>query len=242
MAIQEAILPFKGKMDFLLDEYFVTYKPKDVVSGDFYWIQQVQNKIILAVADCTGHGVPGAFMTLIGRVLLDKIIRAEHIYLPSEILARLDIEVMNVLKQKYTKNNTNGMDLAIITLEKQENEQTKIVFSGAKNNLLILEGDTLEEIKGVRRSIGGEQNTQIAFMDIERIVRKGGIIYAGSDGLVDQNDKKRRPIGSAKLKKFILQNASLSLNQQQSALESLLLKQLEGTTQRDDILFMGIRV
>lgn len=241
MTIQEAILPFKGKLDTLLKEYFVFYKPKDIVSGDFYWLQAIEDKIMVAIVDCTGHGVPGAFMTLIGSVLLDKIVCSAHITSPAVILEKLHQEVVGVLKQKYTTNNS-GMDLAIISLEKEGTEQTKIVFSGAKNNLMLLTANKIEEIKGVRRSIGGEQNLEISFVNETRTVHNGSIIYVGTDGLQDQNDKKRKPIGTYRLKEILRQICDLPLAQQKEELERILQKQLEGTTQRDDILFMGFRV
>ena len=131
--IQQAVLPYQEKMDELLKKYFVINLPKDVVSGDFFWLNEAEGKTILIVADCTGHGVPGAFMTLIGVNLLDKIIRVWGITDPASILTRLHEEVQIVLRQQET-GNRDGMDMVAITLEQQENK-TLLTFSGAKNNL-----------------------------------------------------------------------------------------------------------
>jgi hypothetical protein len=129
--IQNAILPYQEKLNDLLQDYFIIYHPKDVVSGDFYWLNKVNQSTILIVADCTGHGVPGAFMTLIGNTLLDKIIRVWQILSPAEILSRLHEEVRIVLRQAETGNN-NGMDMAVINLEPLTKTQFKITYCGAK--------------------------------------------------------------------------------------------------------------
>jgi ligand-binding sensor domain-containing protein/serine phosphatase RsbU (regulator of sigma subunit)/GAF domain-containing protein len=244
--IQQAILPYRTKMDELLKDYFIIYKPKDGVSGDFYWLNQIQNKTMLVVADCTGHGVPGAFMTLIGNTLLDKIIKVGQITNPANVLNRLHQEIQIILRQKESKNNSNGMDVVVLCMEKMEDDKTKIVFCGAKNPIYYISAtDTDQKInilEGDRKSIGGEQNENISFTNQEIILTKNSLIYLGSDGLIDQNNPKRKTFGAKKLMQLLEDNADLSLSKQQALLEIALDMHQQGTEQRDDILFMGIKM
>jgi serine phosphatase RsbU (regulator of sigma subunit) len=147
ISIQTAVLPYKQKLDDLLKEYFVIYKPKDMVSGDFYWLNKIHHKIYLAAVDCTGHGVPGAFMSLIANNLLDKIIRVWDIYSPEEILERMHQEVQIVLRQNETDNNS-GMDMGILVMERNENG-AKILFAGARRPMyyILPQSNEVEELK-----------------------------------------------------------------------------------------------
>lgn len=241
--IQQAILPYQEKMDMLLKDYFVIYKPKDVVSGDFYWLNEHEHKTILLVADCTGHGVPGAFMTLIANTLVDKIVRVWDITSPAKILTRLHEEVRTVLRQDETQNN-NGLDASLITIEKLNTKEYQIVFAGAKNDIYYIPVNSTEvlELKGTRKAIGGIQNEDKEFENQEFIFTKNTHIYLGSDGLVDQNNIKRKKIGAKKLKRRLLANIKLSMQAQGEELEKLLKEYMIGTLQRDDILWMGIRL
>ena len=238
-AIQEAVLPYRAKLNRLLENYFIINQPKDVVSGDFYWLNEVNGKVILVVADCTGHGIPGAFMTLIGANLLDKIIQIQQITQPNEILNRLHEEVTAVLKQRYTTNN-KGMDATVISLEKK-NGQTTIQFSGAKNNLFYYTGD-LYELRGDRKSIGGIQDERIGFTNQQLTLPTGGMLYLGSDGLEDQNNHTRKKFGRKRLQALLSYVATLPVGDQKTKIEETLKYFMQDTEQRDDILWMGIRV
>ena len=238
--IQEAILPYEGKFADYFADYFIINRPKDVVSGDFYWFKESQERIILVVADCTGHGVPGAFMTLIGANLLDKIVSMEGIYHPDLILEALHKEIQYFLKQKHTQNN-NGMDAVVITLEKQS-DYKKLNFAGAKNNLLLWSGNELQELKGTRKSIGGIQNEEKRFENQEVILQEGDLLYLGSDGLEDQNNAKRKKFGKKKIQSIIQENYHISLSEQKQKFTEALQQHMEGELQRDDILWMGIKI
>ena len=238
--IQEAILPYEGKFGEYFAEYFIINRPKDVVSGDFYWFKESQDRIILVVADCTGHGVPGAFMTLIGANLLDKIVDLEGITYPDLILEALHKEIQYFLKQEHTQNN-NGMDAVVITLEKQS-DYKKLSFAGAKNNLLLWSNNELKELKGTRKSIGGIQNEAIRFENQEMLLRKGDLLYLGSDGLEDQNDIKRKKFGRNRIKTLIKEVYQNNLNEQKESFEKSLAKHMQNELQRDDILWMGVKI
>ncbi len=242
LSIQQVILPYQEEMDKLLKDYFVMYRPKDVVSGDFYWLNQIGAQTILVVADCTGHGVQGAFMTLIGANLLDKIIRLRQNLDPASILEELHNEIQIFLKQKYT-NNLNGMDAIVVSFVSNQ-EETQLTFAGAKNNLLYFDkGDNmLKCLKATRKGIGGYQNENTIFENQSISLKKGSILYIGSDGLIDQNNKKRVRLGNKKVQEVILDNIDKTMAQQKQALETLLVDYIEGTEQRDDILYMGIRL
>lgn len=238
--IQEAILPDKKALQELIEEYFIINHPKDVVSGDFYWLAKIEGKLILVVADCTGHGVPGAFMTLIGTSLLDKIIKLERLLHPDSILEALHSEVSFALKQNYSENNY-GMDMCIISLEQQAN-QHKLIFAGAKNDILIWTKNGLKELRGTRKAIGGIQNKNKKFENQEVILEQGDLIYLGSDGLEDQNDVHRKKFGKNRIKEIINETYHLPLKEQQKRFDLALTKHMKNTTQRDDILWMGIKI
>ena len=237
--IQEAVLPYQTKLDHLLENYFIINQPKDVVSGDFYWLNEINGKVILVVADCTGHGIPGAFMTLIGANLLDKIIRIRQVTQPNDILNQLHEEVQAVLKQHYTTNN-KGMDASVVSLEKK-NGQTIIQFSGAKNNFYYY-SDGLYELKGDRKSIGGIQDESIRFTNQQLTLPAGGMLYLGSDGLEDQNNRERKKFGRKRLQVLLSNIATLPVDDQKTKIEKTLEHYMQDTEQRDDILWMGIQV
>ncbi|MCU0437415.1 MAG: tetratricopeptide repeat protein [Raineya sp.] len=251
--IQTAMLPFEERISASLKEYFILFKPKDIVSGDFYWFQdtgiksfalegsqQEGDKIILAVADCTGHGVPGAFMSMIGNELLNQIVNIRNITQPSEILHKLHIGIRNALKQE-TSDSRDGMDIVICTIDKK----TKVLeFAGAKNPLYYVQDGVLNEIKGDKMSIGGEQ------MGLERIFANHTIsldspitIYLCSDGYQDQ-------FGGENNKKFLARNlrtlfekiSDKPINEQKNILDNILEKWMGNEKQTDDILIFGARI
>lgn len=246
-SIQQAILPFQNELNQLLKEYFVIYQPKDVVSGDFYWISKnVQNKVsktFIAAVDCTGHGVPGAFMSLIGHMLLDKIINILQITDPAQVLTVLNEEVQKTLRQQEMRNDA-GMDMVIISLEKTTAQQTLVTFAGAKNPLLYLSqgAKKIQMLKGTRKSIGGQAQNHLTFDNQIITLESGSRIYLGSDGLGDQNNVKRKRYGMQRIIKLLEENHDLDLSKQKTALLEDLGKHMEGTEQRDDILMIGVKL
>lgn len=241
--IQETMLPHPQKLDELLKDYFIIYRPKDKVSGDFYWLNQVEQQTILVVADCTGHGIPGAFMTMIGKTLLDKIISTERITDPVSILDALHIEIQAVLRQEETQD-INGMDAGVVRLTHTNNQQVALTFAGAKNSLLYLpKGESLLcELQGARKSLGGIQNKSKQFVNHSLLLPSGSLIYLGSDGLQDQNDENRKKFGKNRLLTLLNQIADLPLTTQKDTIEKALDTQMINTNQRDDILWLGVRL
>ena len=135
--IQEAILPTQEHLSNLLGNFFLVFMPKDIVSGDFYWIDKKDEYIFLAVADCTGHGVPGAFMSLVGNNMLNEIVREEQEYEPERILKRLNERIRLALRQEEDANR-DGMDIGICRFKQLPNGKTEMAFAGAKRPLYVV--------------------------------------------------------------------------------------------------------
>lgn len=242
--IQKAILPFQERMEKHLHDFFVLYRPKDIVSGDFYWLHQNSNgKVFLAVVDCTGHGVPGAFMSMISYMILDKLVIVDQLDDPAEILNRCHKSVLNVLEGSQNPGEY-GMDVALLIIDPINNNQTKVTFSGAKRPLLYVPAGakSLQEVRGNRRSIGGFHRYSFHFSNHELTLEKGTLIYLGTDGFSDQNNADRKKYGKQQLKEFLRNIAPKPLIQQKEMLERELDNHMFGTVQRDDILLIGFRV
>ncbi|WP_027000041.1 PP2C family protein-serine/threonine phosphatase [Eisenibacter elegans] len=220
--IQEAILPVirKGKLGWIAGQ-FVYYQPKDIVSGDFYWESRVQAEgkfyHFIAVVDCTGHGVPGAFMSLIGYSLLNELVNEQKIYDPSEILSELHARVFTRLKQYNVDANNDGMDLCLLRIE-DRNEQPVAVFAGAKRPLILVREHKAQVFKGTRRSIGGMVIEGKDFANEEFILEPSDMIYLTTDGYVDTPNLERKNYGTQKLLYFLENIAHLPVEEQRDAL------------------------
>ena len=237
--IQRAILPVKNQIANLF-ESFIIYKPKDIVSGDFYWFANVENTAYLAAVDCTGHGVPGAFMSMIGNSLLNEIVLEKREKEPAKILSLLNEKVIEALRQNET-DNSDGMDVCFISIDLKTNN---VKFSGAKRPLFIYRKDDkiLDEIKGDRISIGGKNNNETGFNNHLISLKSGDILYLSSDGLTDQNNHERKRFGSKNLKNVILSNITLSMTEQKEIIEKELSNFQQEEEQRDDITLIGLKI
>lgn len=241
--IQKAILPGEEKLRELLKNYFIISKPRDIVSGDFYWVSRVEGRLLLAAVDCTGHGVPGALLSMIGNMLLDEIVNKNRILDPATILENLHIHVRKLLKQESEYfHSTDGMEVCLCILEPGKG---KLTFAGAKRPLYLLRVDdsNLVEIKGDRRPIGGRQREEVrTFTDREISVKTGDMIYLSSDGFADQHNRRGRSFGTKRLKELLESYASLSMEKQKERLLKELQKHQGEEDQRDDILLIGVKI
>lgn len=249
--IQVAILPKKDSFEKIFEDYFIFYKPRDVVSGDFYWAYRAEDYDFVVVADSTGHGVPGAFTSMIGHIQLDKIVGTQRIYEPQHILENLHENINTVLKQD-DKNVHVGIDMALIRKRRTANGKVSIKFAGAKRPLCFIdENGKLQQLDANRHSIGGKERgsakranngNSSRFASKEISIAKGTKLYAFTDGYADQNNMGIIKFGSKKLYDLLEENADKPMSQQKEILEETLKAHMLGVKQRDDILIMGFKV
>lgn len=239
--IQRTILPSKKDMDEVLEDYFVLYKPKDIVSGDFYWFAKTVNKAFLAVVDCTGHGVPGAFMSLIGYNLLNQIVLGKHVHRPGEILSELHREIRSTLKQdKDETENKDGMDVSLLVFDRYGEG---IEYAGAFRPLYWWKGNDLHVIDGDKMSIGGEQlEEERIFTNHEFEVETDHILYMFSDGLPDQfGGPEHKKFSTKRLRQLIAQNHHESMSVQRALFNIVWKEWKADLEQTDDVTMIGIR-
>lgn len=238
--IQSVILPGERRFKRIFKEHFLLYKPKDFVSGDFFWIEQYENKIFVAVIDCTGHGVPGAFMSLIGTMQLNQIVSKTQE--PSKILDNLHIEIKKALKQDIY-NNDDGMDVCLCSIEHlEEINRYKVIFAGAKRPLYYVSENVLHQLKGTRKTIGGKGKNEKPFEQEEIWLNEGDALYLTTDGYVDQASPRNKKIGTMQLLTWIEQITSQPMDKQGEFLKEELKRHQQYIEQRDDITLMGIRL
>ncbi len=236
--IQSAILPLDEVFEKYFDDYFILFKPRDIVSGDFYWINIKNDKIILSVVDCTGHGVPGAFMSILGYETLNTIVLGMGITEPAKILEYQDKLIKKALKRQQTETK-DGMEMSVSVIDRKKNI---ITFAGARHPLVYIKNHKLMEIPGTKRGIGEELDIPFVQHTIE--IDHPLWIYLFSDGYKDQFG------GGAKMRKFmkkyfyekLLQIHSLSGEQQKKHLEQTLIQWMKGYQQTDDILVLGVYI
>lgn len=236
--IQQAILPSHKEVDQFLPESFVLYKPKDVVSGDFYWVAKKNNKIHIAAIDCTGHGVPGAFMSMIGNTLLNEIVNEKGITKPSEILVQLREGIIKLLKQTGTHGeNQDGMDISLCVLD-----GLKLEYAGANNPLWIFRKNEISVTKADKQPIGISYGDPKPFTNHSFELEKGDCIYIFSDGFADQFNDSGKKMMTSKFKETLLGIQRMAMPEQKIFLDNFL-EQWKGTNeQTDDILVIGVRI
>lgn len=244
--IQQAMLPTSVEMQQVFPENFVFFRPRELVSGDFYWVKQLQTsakqRIVVAV-DCTGHGVPGAFMSMIAHDLLNQIILEKEMTTPHLILQELNQGVRVALNQDVTQNR-DGMDAGILVWD---TAQGLLHFGGAKHNLFYIIGSNQVEIAGTKRSIGGLQLSKAPEFITHTIsinsLAKPLICYLFSDGYADQfGGEFGKKLGSKKLKELLTSIAFLPMPQQAEKLETFMNQWQNNEAQVDDMLVLGIKI
>ena len=240
--IQEAILP-PNKMWFdILPNSFVLYNPKDILSGDFYWLEQTEDYIFLAAADCTGHGVPGALMSIVNYNLVNKAVLEKNLTLPGEILDSVNYYLTHSLHQSYNESSIkDGMDITLLSINKKTNE---IYFAGANNPIYIISDGILKETKGNKYPVGAfiEDNIQ-KFTSTKLEVKPGDIIYLFTDGFADQfGGPKGKKFKYKQFTELLLNNHSLPLNKQSILLQQQFTHWKGDLEQVDDVCVIGIRI
>ncbi|MFD1552440.1 hypothetical protein DNU06_10585 [Putridiphycobacter roseus] len=231
--IQDAILPLEGEMKKWLPKSFILYRPKDIVSGDFYWFSKKGKELIVVCADCTGHGVPGAFMSMIGSDRLNIIVNERKITSPGLILAELNRAIKNTLKQSAQGNSTrDGMDAAICTINTETNELT---YAGAHRGLWIVEEEAFREIKATKTAIAGFTPDEQIYEEHKMAVAPGMKFYLTTDGYADQfGGPRSKKYMVKKFKQFIMKISHKEHDAQQEALEKELLNWMEQADKKHD--------
>ncbi len=239
--IQTAILPNSNQIATSLESSFVFFKPKDIVSGDFYWLEKVNGKILFAAADCTGHGVPGAFMSIIGHNGLNKIVKEEGITAPNVILERLDEFVSNTIQGNEDMGVRDGMDIALCSLD---TKNMKLEYSGAFNPLYLVRDSELNITKANRRPIGGYIGEELPpFINHEIEVKKGDSIYIFSDGYADQfGGPQQKKFTYKRFRDLFVESNEKNMDEQKRILESKIDEWKGEIEQIDDIVVFGVKV
>jgi serine phosphatase RsbU (regulator of sigma subunit) len=260
--IQLAMLPFKERIENQIDNdnFFIFYKPKDIVSGDFYFFETIdlpsqiaqqynaiehKQAVVLAVVDCTGHGVPGAFMSMIANQLLYEIIIKNEIILPNKVLENLNKEVKRCLRQDQNKSH-DGMDISLVIYFPTQEEKFQLLYSGAMNPIYLIHQQELTEMKATKKFIGGYSNPiNIAFNLEERKLEKHTNLYLLSDGYADQfGGKDKRKFMSKNLKNLLVEVSEKEMMVQHQILSRTIedFRREGNEKQIDDMTILGVRI
>ena len=243
--IQDAILPLEDEMKKWLPNSFVFYRPKDIVSGDFYWFAENKGKLIVVCADCTGHGVPGAFMSMIGSDRLNIIVNERGVTEPGKILSELNRAIKKSLKQKSGEDSTkDGMDAAICTIDLKSKTLT---YAGAHRPLWIIQNSELSEIKATKHAVAGFTPDNQVFEEHILEISEGMKFYMSTDGYADQfGGEKGKKYMVRKMKKMIIGISENSYQSQHVLLENEILGWMNNYqdehSQVDDICVMGFEL
>lgn len=252
-SIQNAILPSLTAMHQAFNDMFVLYLPKDIVSGDFYWYTSVKTSNntpyapanstvdVIAAVDCTGHGVPGAFMSLVGYTLLNQTINTPEVNTPADVIGYMHKELVNTLNKKKDEVVINdGMDMSVCAIDRHN---MKLVFAGANHALYHIRKGELNTIKGDKQAIGVQSvDTFKPYTNNEIGLQKGDVIYMFSDGFADQfGGDKGKKYRSAHMKEFLLSMQGDSMEKQKDKLYNEFTAWKGNNEQVDDVLVIGIR-
>jgi tetratricopeptide (TPR) repeat protein len=244
LRIQQAIMPSESEIRAFFPESFVFFSPRDIVSGDFYWFADKGDKQIVAVADCTGHGVSGAFMTMIANNMLDHIVHEQEVHYPEQILNLMPDLLEKTLSHSQNKV-TDGMDIAIMTICRRNGNTEKVMYAGAMNPLYFVKNGELTEIKADKIPIGGGRPKAHFCYQRHEIEPPFDdcTFYLTTDGYQDQfGGEKRRKMMVARLKQQLIDAAHLPLNDQKQHLYQFFHHWKGAEKQTDDVLVLGLRV
>lgn len=239
--IQRAIFPKENIITPLFNDHFIFFRPKDVVSGDFYWVENKEDKIIFSVSDCTGHGVPGAFMSMMGNGLLNEIVNQQHIEEPDEILNHLRDGIIHGLKQSDDIDSfQDGMEIGLCVLNKKTNI---LSFSGAYNSLYHFSNKKFTEYQGDKQGIGYERGMNTSFTKHTITVQSNDCIYLFTDGFADQKGGvDKRKFYYKPFKELIASIHHLPMAEQGEILTKVFNEWKGNGEQIDDVLVMGVRI
>jgi len=237
--MQQALLPSEDYFKSIVPDSFIFFKPKDIVSGDFYWITKKDGKIFVVAADCTGHGVPGALMSMIGVELLNKIILDQNILNPAEILEILARGISRTFRNQSDSKDLlmDGIDIGLCAIDEHRAE---LQYSGAFFPLYLIRDNKLTEIKGDRFSAGARH--QVSFTNNSMIILPGDIMYLFSDGYSDQfGGPANKKFMYRRFRHLLLTIHKFPLEEQKSIINDSIEVWKNGHDQVDDMIVIGIR-
>lgn len=238
--IQRSILPDEALLKNDLSDHFIFFKPRDIVSGDFYWFKKVRNYLVITAADCTGHGVPGAFMSMLGVSFLNEIVSKSKFDSSDLILNRLRDKIKNALKQKgEIGENKDGMDMALCVINLETKE---LQFSGAYNPLYIIRNGEMIQIKADRQPIAVYLAEKPFTLNTHQL-EDGDCLYMFSDGFPDQfGGEKERKFMTKRFKQMLVDNHLLPFEEQKNILDKTFTDWKNGYDQMDDVIVIGLKV
>ena len=235
--IQTAILPSMELFSHMV-EHFVVFKPRDIVSGDFYWAEEIDGKYLIVTADCTGHGVPGAFMSMLGISLLNEIIISKEISRPDQVLNHLRDKIIEALRQKTGSIVKDGMDMTVCLFDRST---LQLQFSGANNPLYLISDGLLTQIKGDKMPVA-IHDIMDPFSLHQLILKPGDTFYTFSDGFADQfGGPKRKKFLARNFKNLLLSVQDLSMIEQGNRLDEVFTDYRKEVEQIDDVVVIGVK-
>lgn len=239
--IQSAVLSLQSVFDESFEEHFIYFKPKRIVSGDFYWTTRRDNKIFLAVADCTGHGVQGAFISLLGMTFLNEIVNKMQLEYTDEILSQLKEKLSQSLSgNDLTFEAQDGMDIAFCIIDRKNME---LQFSGAFSPLFVISNNNLEVLRGDRIPIGYSAKEDVYFSRHHFKLNEGDIVYLLSDGYCDQlGGETRKKFMTKRFNHLLLDIYQHPLEKQKEWLDKTLIDWMGDNDQVDDITVIGVKI
>lgn len=238
--IQQSILQTSEQLQSFFSESFLLYKPKDIVSGDYYWFYEDEQYKFIAAIDCTGHGVPGAMMSMVANSIFKEVFINKKLTDPSLILSGLDVELDKAINTSKDATFNDGMDVALIRIDKLTNE---LVFSGAFRNIHIAQNNELIELKGSRYPIGFYSGVTKYFENTTLSLQKGDAVYLYTDGFIDQfGGERNKKLNKSNFKELLKTIVDMSLEEQEAFLDYSFNNWKQNNEQTDDVLVIGIKI
>jgi serine phosphatase RsbU (regulator of sigma subunit) len=240
--IQVAMLPTRESMAAHLSDFFMLYMPKDIVSGDFYWFEVKEDKIFAIAVDCTGHGVPGAFMSMLGNETLHEIIGLRNVYESHEIIKLLHLHIRKALKQ-HNNQNHEGMDIGVAVIDKTRGV---LEFAGAGNTMWLVQEGEIQDVRGNWKGVGGyEIGKTIQYEPNFFTLLPNTVFYLLSDGYIDQfGGAQGKKFGTKRFKAMLQQHYALPMQEQENVFRQAFedWRAESNDKQVDDIMLWGIKV
>jgi serine phosphatase RsbU (regulator of sigma subunit) len=239
--LQNAILPSTETVNSILPEHFILYEPKDIISGDFYWVSQHDNKFMVAAIDCTGHGVPGALLSIVGHNAINQSVNEMGITRPDEVMDSMNTIIKKILHQDKGSDIRDGMDMALCTFDKATNT---LEYCGANNPMYLVSDGKLNIIKASKLTVGSLQEDVKGKPENHVIpMKKGECFYIFSDGYADQfGGKDNKKFKTARMQELLLSLKDKPMPQQKQIIRDAFISWKGANEQVDDVLVIGVRV